>query len=146
MDAHKNKVIRQLLNHLLRHPELPKDVDVERALTILQAARSDGPYLLLHRTLALEAALAQVQWQLGQVRAAAAPAVPAAGVGTAGPAPPAAPASGFLRDAAVIGVGVLGGGLLLSGIDALQGDSDAVSALPDTADLGSWLDGGGGFL
>jgi hypothetical protein len=52
--------VAQVLGQLLRQPEPQRDVELERALMRLQAARSDAAYLLLHRVLVLETALQQL--------------------------------------------------------------------------------------
>ena len=102
-DAGKDTVQR-VLGELLRAPEPLRDVEVERALTRLKAARGDTPYLLLHRLLVLETALLQLRQ-----RATTASGEPVA-------APP--PNRSFLRDAAVVTVGVVAGQAVWDGMAA----------------------------
>ncbi len=120
MHADAETQVEHTLGLLLRHPEPVPDPLVQRALTRLLAARSDAPYLLLHRTLALEAALARLQ---------GATTVPAA-------ARAAAPVArhGFVRDAALISVGLVGGGLLLHAAHDL-GDAGVPDLDTDLTDL-----------
>ena len=128
MPSNAETQVEHTLNQLLRHPEPVPDPLVQRALTRLLAARTDAPYLLLHRTLVLEAALARLQ--------AAATAAASASAPSAASAAPAAPAArhGFLRDAAVITAGVLGGGLLLHAVHDL-GDAGLPDLGTDLTDL-----------
>jgi len=94
--------VESLLGRLLREPEPQREPAVVRALARLSAARGDAAYLLMHRVLVLEAALAGLlPATQGQAQAAAA-------------APP--PARGFLRDAAVVTAGVLAGTWLAQGV------------------------------
>ena len=104
--------VTALLGQLLRHPEPPRELAVERALLRLQAARPDAAYLLMHRLLVLETALQQLQQS--------AP-TPSPSQSTA---PPAAPARSFLRDAAVVAAGVVAGQALWQGLS--PGDDNAV--------------------
>jgi len=131
MPSNAETQVEHTLNQLLRHPEPVPDPLVQRALTRLLAARTDAPYLLLHRTLVLEAALARLQ---AAATAAASASAPSAA--SAAPAAPAAPAArhGFLRDAAVITAGVLGGGLLLHAVHDL-GDAGLPDLGTDLTDL-----------
>ena len=143
MDAQERELLASLVNRVLRHPDEPKDIDAERALQRLVAARQDAGYLLLQRALVLEVALAQVRAEVDRLRGGAAtaandPGVPAgvlaAGTDIAARIAAALPARGFLRDAAVISAGVLGGNLLVAGASALFDD--------DTLDGGADLDPG----
>jgi hypothetical protein len=92
-----------LVRALQRAPEALDDVEARRALTVLTASRSDATYLLLHRVLVLELALQRIKAQQE---------APAAPTGSPPPSP-------FLRDAATIAAGVVGGGLVLGALDAL---------------------------
>jgi hypothetical protein len=149
MDAQERELLASLVNRVLRHPDEPKDIDAERALQRLVAARQDTGYLLLQRALVLEVALAQVRAEVDRLRGVAAtaandPGVPAgvtAGVAADGTdiaarIAAALPARGFLRDAAVISAGVLGGNLLVNGAAALfDGDAPDTGADLDPGDL-----------
>ncbi len=106
-DAGKDTVQR-VLGELLRAPEPLRDLEVERALTRLKAARGDAPYLLLHRVLVLETALLQL-------RQRAVTAVPAAASASAQPQ-----ARSFLRDAAVVTLGVVAGQAVWDGMAAVE--------------------------
>lgn len=136
MKAHERELLAGLVNRLLRHPDEAKDIDAERALQRLVAARFDAAYLLLQRALVLEVALGQVRRELERLRMAPTATVP----GATEPGPPPdtlagraaaaatarLPARGFLRDAAVISAGVLGGSLLARGAESLfDGEGDA---------------------
>jgi uncharacterized protein len=143
MDAQERELLASLVNRVLRHPDEPKDIDAERALQRLVAARQDAGYLLLQRALVLEVALAQVRAEVDRLRGGAATAandpgvaagVAADGTDIAARIAAALPARGFLRDAAVISAGVLGGNLLVAGASALFDD--------DTLDGGADLDPG----
>ncbi len=145
MDAYERQLMTRVVNDLLRQPDPLKDVDAERALAMLVSSRSDATYLLLQRTLVLEAALEQVQWQMQRLREAqaveqgAALALPAAAAQPVRPGAPAASAMsaphGFLRDAAVISAGVVGGSLLVRGVESLF-DEDTDGAQADGFDIG----------
>jgi len=139
MDAREQELLAGLVNRILRHPDEAKDLDAERAVQRLVAARSDATYLLLQRALVLEVALAQVRGEVERLRTAAAvaaqgaheagaPAAPSDVRAVAGAPAMALPARGFLRDAAVISAGVLGGSLLVRGAESLfDGDSGSVA-------------------
>lgn len=149
MDAQERELLASLVNRVLRHPDEPKDIDAERALQRLVAARQDAGYLLLQRALVLEVALAQVRAEVDRLRGGAATAandpgvaagaaagVPADGTDIAARIAAALPARGFLRDAAVISAGVLGGNLLVNGAAALfDGDAPDTGADFDPGDL-----------
>lgn len=145
MDAQERELLANLVNRVLRHPDEPKDIDAERALQRLVAARQDAGYLLLQRAMVLEVALAQVRAEVDRLRggaptAANDPRVPAGaaadGSDIAARIASALPARGFLRDAAVISAGVLGGSLLVSGAAALfDGDAPDTGADFDPGDL-----------
>ncbi|MCE2949258.1 MAG: DUF2076 family protein [bacterium] len=149
MDAAERELLDGLVKRVLRHPDEAKDIDAERALQRLLAARSDAPYLLLQRSLVLEVALAHVRSEVDRLRAAEGraandpqlpAAVPGAGGASAGAAVAALPARGFLRDAAVISAGVLGGSLLVRGAESLfEGESAADADLDLDLDLDGWI-------
>ncbi len=133
MDEQARELLAALVNRVLRHPDEAKDIDAQRAVQRLVAARADAPYLLLQRALVLEVALAQVHAEIARLRGGAAIAANDPGVQSGAPADSAVraaavlPSRGFLRDAAVISAGVLGGNLLVAAATALF-DDDA----PDT--------------
>ena len=147
MEDPGKEIVSCVLGELLRAPEPVRDIEVDRALTRLQAARSDTPYLLLHRLLVLETALLQLR----QREAALADAAPAAGAartgmaakagiaGIAGKAAPAAPTRSFLRDAAVVTLGVVAGqavwGSMSTEVDGALGDLGELGELGDLGDL-----------
>jgi len=145
MDAYERQLMTRVVNDLLRQPDPLKDIDAERALAMLVSSRSDAPYLLLQRTLVLEAALEQVRWQMQRLREAQsaergdAPALPAESGQPARPGALAASAMsvphGFLRDAAVISAGVVGGSLLVRSVESLF-DEDTDGAQADGFDIG----------
>ncbi len=116
--------VTHVLGQLLRHPEPQRDLELERALLRLQAARSDAAYLLLHRVLVLETALAQLQQRT--------PAVAPVANAPAGMPPPAASRS-FLRDAAVVTAGVVAGQVLWQGL------ADAPADAVDGLGIDGWL-------
>lgn len=121
--------VAQVLGRLLQQPEPQRDLELERALQRLQAARSDSSYLLMHRVMVLEAALQQLRQP------------PSASAQTL-PARPAATRS-FLRDAAVVAAGVVGGQALwqgISGASAVAG-VEGLEGLEGLAgpDLDGWL-------
>ena len=108
-----------LVRALLRQPAAADDAEARRALNMLTAARPDAAYLLLQRALVLELALERIR--SAQVPAADIDA-PAAREAPSTPAPAARPgrrASPFVRDAAVIAAGVVGGGLMLGALNVL---------------------------
>lgn len=145
MDAQERELLASLVNRVLRHPDEPKDIDAERALQRLVAARQDAGYLLLQRALVLEVALAHVRAEVDRLRGGAATAANDPGVAAGAAADgtdiaariaAALPARGFLRDAAVISAGVLGGNLLVNGAAALfDGDAPDTGADFDPGDL-----------
>ena len=103
MNPDESERLWALVRALQRAPEALDDVEARRALTVLTASRSDAAYLLLHRVLVLELALQRIKAQQQ---------VEAASVGIRPPSP-------FLRDAATIAAGVVGGGLVLGALDSL---------------------------
>ena len=120
--------VTQVLGQLLRQPEARRDVELERALLRLQAARPDAAYLLLHRLMVLETALQQMK----------SGAEAAALMSTASPpgrsAATAARPRSFLRDAAVITVGVVAGQALWQGFSDEPGADGG-----DGFDIDGWL-------
>lgn len=136
-DPAKDTVDR-VLAELLRAPELVRDLQVERALTRLQAARGDAGYLLLHRVLVLETALLQLRQRAITASDAGGDSVGSGLGAAAAPAPQAVPARSFLRDAAVVTLGVVAGHAVWDGMSAVPSLPDADPGLLD--DLGSLLD------
>ena len=131
------QMITQVLGQLLRQPEPQRDIELERALVRLQAARSDAAYVLLHRVMVLEAALLQLKsGEPGKAVAGS------ANTATVAPTPlrlpAAAPMRSFLRDAAVVTAGVTAG--VVVGQVLWQGLSD--SPLADGTDGTDVSDGG----
>ncbi len=132
MDDPTQDTVARVLGELLRAPEPLRDLEVERALTRLKAARGDAPYLLLHRVLVLETALLQLR-QRAITPPAAAAAAPAAAV--------APPGRSFLRDAAVVTLGVVAGQAVWDGMAAdAAGDLVADPGLPGLDGLAGLLD------
>ena len=140
MTPRENLMVTRLVNRLVGQADLPKDADAEFELAMLLKTRADAPYLLLRRCLILEVSLAQVGDELNALRAAPgagvlreAPSVVAAPTPAFAPSsmqsvqstPPMQPAqtsaqpNSFLRNAATIGAGVLGGSLLFQGVESL---------------------------
>ena len=136
MTPRENLMVTRLVNRLVGHADLPKDADAEFELAMLLKTRADAPYLLLQRCLMLEVALAQAGDELNALRASTGTGAHGAPSAFASPAIPLAPSqppmqpapgqaqpqsqpSGFLRNAATIGSGVLGGSLLFQGIESL---------------------------
>lgn len=112
--------VAQVLARLLRHPDPLREIELERALVRLQAARPDAAYLLLHRVMVLELALQQLRQ-------------PADGTSPS-PAPrPVAP-RGLLRDVAVVTAGVVAGQALWQGLEGASADDVA-----DGLDIDGWL-------
>jgi hypothetical protein len=106
MDDTGKDTVARVLGELLRAPDPVRDIELERALTRLQAARGDTPYLLLHRVLVLETALLQLRQRADSAATLAPPATPAVPT----------PARSFLRDAAVVTLGVVAGQALWDGL------------------------------
>ncbi len=136
MTPRENLMVTRLVNRLVGQADSPKDADAEFELAMLLKIRADAPYWLLQRCLMLEVALAQAGDELNALRASTGSAAPGAPSALAPPSispaqsqPPMQPAlaqaqpqsqqSGFLRNAATIGAGVLGGSLLFQGIESL---------------------------
>ena len=132
--------VNRLVNQLADQPPANRDAEAEAELAALLKTRADAPYLLFQRALLLQEALRQSQEEVEELRGrlartgvVPAPPSPAAsmpaatGAGAMIAAAPtlaastlAAPAAGgFLRNAATIGAGVLGGSLLFQGIESL---------------------------
>lgn len=139
MNAPPPDPVESLLGELLRHPEPPRDIGVERALLRLTAARSDAPYLLLHRLLVLESALAQLR-QAGVEPAASPRRDGAAPAAVPRPRRAATPARGFLRDAAVVAAGVLAGSALAQGAASVPVPGGADGPPDPGADAGAGTD------
>jgi hypothetical protein len=144
MQIAERQRLTPLMKRVLRHPDQTRDIAIDRAAARLMAARSDTPQWLLQQVLALEAALQQIAQQLQGLGAALPPAanIADAPVGDT-PQRAAAPATpGLLRDAAVIGTGVLGGSLLFHGLaSAVEGLSEPAAGGAEGAhlDFGSEL-------
>lgn len=132
MDTRERLLVSRLMTRIADAPDAPKDADAQAEIGALLRVRPDAPYLLMQRTLMLEAALEQAQARLEQLSGGAGAAAPQpSAFGTAAPLPqvpsaaaaapaPAASAAGsFLRNAASVGAGVVGGGLLFQGIESL---------------------------
>lgn len=134
-DAGKDAVDR-VLGELLRSPEPMRDLELERALVRLQAARGDAAYLLLHRVMVLEVALMQLRQRAVQ------PGSPAEAAPAATPAARATVAQrSFLRDAAVVTLGVVAGQALAAHLlpGGAEPGVDPGGEVPD-ADLLGGLD------
>ena len=115
--------VAQVLGQLLRQPDPLREIELERALVRLQAARPDAAYLLLHRVMVLELALQQLR--------------PVAdGTSPSSPPRPAAP-RGLLRDVAVVTAGVVAGQALWQGLEGAS-DADAGDAA-GSLDIEGWL-------
>ena len=145
MKATERERLLQLVQRMLRHPDQARDIEIDRAVARLMAARSDTPHLLLQHVLALEAALQHIQRHL-QGSGAALPAT-AVGLDEPGAGPPqraVAPATtGFVRDATAIATGVLGGSLLFHGLasafeSSAQDDASAADGVDPDFDAGLW--------
>jgi len=134
MDARERALLDRVAGHVLRRPDYPPAPEVERLLVRLHAARGDVTRILLERVLVLEAALDAVRERAARERDEAA--------AVAARTRAASPGSGrLLREAAAVAAGVVGGTLLLRGLDTaadelaaqFAGDADAVAGSP--ADL-----------
>jgi hypothetical protein len=126
MNTQEKVLVNRLVTRIAEAPQTAKDPEAELEITALLRLRPDAPYLLLQRALMLEAALEQAHLKLDQMQpmAAASPiqqiTAPASAASAAAPSPaPIAGSGGFLRNAATIGAGVLGGSLLFQGIESL---------------------------
>lgn len=119
MEEAASDTVNRVLGELLRAPAPLPDLEVQRALTRLLAARGDAPYLLLHRVLVLESALLRLRQRALTAppadAAAAPPPVPAAAAAAVAAAPAA---RSFLRDAAVVTLGVVAGQAVWDGMSA----------------------------
>lgn len=123
MDARERELLDRVAGHVLRRPDYPATPEVERLLVKLNAARGDVTRILLERVVVLEAALDAVREQAETARARE-QAAAARG--------PASPGSGrLLREAATLAAGVVGGTLILRGIDGLA--DELASRLADGA-------------
>ncbi len=112
MNRDESERLWALVRELQRAPPVLDDVEAQRAVTVLTASRSDAVDLLMHRVLVLELALDAIRARTSEAPVSA------------------ARSSAFVRDAAVIAAGVVGGGLVLGALDTL---GEAI--LPD-ADAG----------
>ena len=129
MNTRERVLVNRLVTRLAEASEAPQDSDAELEVKALLRIRPDAPYLLLQRVLMLEEALEQAHLKLdrvqtnpagGVVPSAAAPLAPASVASTPTQGVASATGSGgFLRNAATIGAGVLGGSLLFQGIESL---------------------------
>ena len=134
MTPRENLMVTRLVNRLVGQADLPKDADAEFELATLLKTRPDAAYLLLQRCLMLEVSLAQTGDELNALRTSGVGGAPNASstlapssMPPAQPQPlmPQAPAqpqpqpTSFLRNAATIGAGVLGGSLLFQGVESL---------------------------
>ena len=134
MTPRENLMVTRLVNRLVGQADLPKDATAEFELAMLLKTRADAPYLLLQRCLMLEVSLAQAGDELNALRVSAVAGAPSAlstfapsSMPPSQPQPPMQPApvqaqpqpSSFLRNAATIGAGVLGGSLLFQGVESL---------------------------
>lgn len=135
MKTSEREYLKQLEQRVLRHPDLARDIEIDRAAIRLMAARSDTPQLLLHHALALEAELQQIKLQLLELGTAPLSVTEGSDTLVVGSRQPAVGpvVAGFVRDAAVVGTGLLGGSLLLHGIASAF--SDSVSDAAESADL-----------
>ena len=104
-----------LVRRLQRAPEALDDAEAQRALTVLTASRSDAAYLLLQRVLVLEKVR---QGRVAEASAAVAPTPVVSAADRSGSGATWRP-SPFLRDAAVIATGVVGGGAVLAALDGV---------------------------
>ena len=132
MTPRENLMVTRLVNRLVGQADLPKDADAEFELAMLLKTRPDAPYLLLQRCLMLEVSLAQAGDELNALRTSgvvgaqsASSTLAPSSMPPAQPQPlmPQAPSqpqpTSFLRNAATIGAGVLGGSLLFQGVESL---------------------------
>jgi hypothetical protein len=133
MNMQERILVNRLVTRIAQLPEAPRDPDVQLEIDALLRLRPDAPYWLAQRVLLLEAALEQAQARAAQPAAVqppmptqpAQPVQPAAmqpgAFAPAAPQQPTAPsgAGSFLRNAASVGAGVLGGSLLFQGIESL---------------------------
>ena len=127
MDTRERLLVSRLITRIADAPEVAKDADAQAEVGALLRIRPDAPYLLMQRTLMLEAALEQAQARIDELQRVAptlvstAPVAPlaAAQPAVAGGFAPPSGAGGFLRNAATIGAGVVGGSLLFQGIESL---------------------------
>jgi uncharacterized protein len=137
MQAPERERLTQLVQRVLRYPDQARDIEIDRAAARLMAARSDTPQLLLQHVLVLEAALQQIQQQLHGLGTTLPPTAVRPDAPAVTPSRATVPATtGFLRDAAVIGTGVLGGSLIFHGLaSAFEGSSQDTVGAAEDADL-----------
>lgn len=141
MNTREQLLVSRLVTRIASQADVAKDADAELEVAALMKMRPDATYLLLQRTLMLEAALEQSQAQVAQLESRVSllsrempveaagrgpiPALPAtapqlAPAGAAQPPMSPSPVGGFLRNAATVGAGVLGGSLLVRGIESMM--------------------------
>lgn len=138
MNPQSPDLLPGIVNRLLREPERPLPAEFRRGAAMLESARPDATARLLQRVLELETAMRALRSAVDQaaIGPAAVDPVPTGGepatagadaapgvATTAGATAP--PGRGALRDVAVVAAGVVGGGLVLAGLDALFDGDDA---------------------
>ncbi len=141
MNTREQLLVSRLVTRIASQANVAKDADAELEVAALMKVRPDATYLLLQRTLMLEASLEQSQAQVAQLEsrmsalsrempgltAAEVPGqgrvsplpMPAPQFAPAAAAQPPSPVGGFLRNAATVGAGVLGGSLLFQGFESM---------------------------
>jgi hypothetical protein len=125
----ETRELHRMLNAVLAEPDTPLDAQWRRAANLLTSSRPDATARLLRRLVASSLVQAQVTAPANPDAAAVAAAWPTEADDRAA-APPlqdGRPASASTpRQAATlavgVGAGVVGGGLVLAGLDALLGD------------------------
>lgn len=160
MNAQERDQLQQFLATLRQQRVQAKDPVADALIRDALAGQPDAAYVLVQRTMALTLALQATQQQLQQVQAVAAQAAASASPGQA-PAPQAstAPPSLWMRGlvrqvggtALGVATGVVAGGVLLQGLQALWGDeaaspanllggaaADKLSASSGEGDSGLW--------
>ena len=140
MNALERDQLQQFLATLRQHRAQAKDPVADALIRDALASQADATYVLVQRAMALTLALEATQNRLTQLQNATAQAQPAPGASNAvASAPPAQP-SLWMRGlvgqvgATALGVatGVVAGGALLQGLQALW-DDDAPSPATDVA-------------
>lgn len=174
MNAQERDQLQQFLATLRQQRAQAKDPVADALIRDAVASQTDAPYLLVQRTMALTLALQASQNRLHQLQAAAAEAGPARGasdaphvepsatpgqaqvtapIGSANTAPPSLWMRGLVRQvggtALGVATGVVAGGALLQGLQALWGDDgpspvlggasvDGLSTPTSDGDAGLW--------
>jgi hypothetical protein len=171
MNAQERDQLQQFLATLRQQRAQAKDPVADALIRDAVASQTDAPYLLVQRTMALTLALQATQQQLQQVQAATTQAASALDAPQAGasaspgqaPSPQAgastAPPSLWMRGlvqqvggtALGVATGVVAGGVLMQGLQALWGDeaaspanllggaaADKLSASSGEGDSGLW--------